>query len=457
MCCETETVVVQYKLEMIWSKFEYNSLTLTLTLIVGGCTISFLYFYRKNGLNKKALSNMSSAALLPEESNSLTLILPATSTMTIYDGEVNESYLQQRVDLIIKQNMWLKGRLFKNSKSGLTLEYPATNFDSKTDRPYFLVMEDSGITDDINYEEMIGRIKCFLVRDGNECIKNISEPLFRVTLIKITSLKFALVVSLSHVIGDGHTFYRLYSMLDPQVPIESLIPSRVHSFKADVEKKLTGMSESLQWLLSAGTILNMITTIFFSTKPALIRLQKIDYQWINSQKLLAKDVSVPKHSNIDLPYISTNDVLTSWILTRTQSKYDLGLMAINLRNRVELVTNQHAGNYEGVLAYQVPDFQNPSLIRKSLLNYRWTVSESLPSFLQSLRTKFCMVSNWASFFHQVELPGCKHVIHLPTYVDNKLVAFDVYILFKLNKDQIACLSYARIDCDIFPEGDCILR
>lgn len=40
------------------------------------------------------------------------------------------------------------------------------------------------------------------------------EPLFRVALVKLTkqpkSKSFVLLISMSHLLGDGHTYYSLY-------------------------------------------------------------------------------------------------------------------------------------------------------------------------------------------------------------------------------------------------------
>ena len=36
---------------------------------------------------------------------------------------------------------------------------------------------------------------------------------------------FALVVSMNHTVGDGHTYYRIYRMLDADTEAEALDPS----------------------------------------------------------------------------------------------------------------------------------------------------------------------------------------------------------------------------------------
>jgi hypothetical protein len=45
------------------------------------------------------------------------------------------------------------------------------------------------------------------------------EPLFRVALVKLTkhpkSKSFVLLISMSHLLGDGHTYYSLYGRPSP--------------------------------------------------------------------------------------------------------------------------------------------------------------------------------------------------------------------------------------------------
>ena len=68
------------------------------------------------------------------------------------------------------------------------------------------------------------------VKIGFSCIGS-DEPLFSVTVLHTGVDSFALLVSLSHVIGDAATFYRVYGMLDPSGadPVR-LKPDRIRAF-----------------------------------------------------------------------------------------------------------------------------------------------------------------------------------------------------------------------------------
>ena len=264
-------------------------------------------------------------------------------------------------------------------------------------------------------------------------------------MVKPSPDKFAVIFSISHVLSDGHTRSKIYNMLDANVPRVSLECKRVHSFMQSLEK-LSGGDDSEKWFHSFGTMMSFLCNIMFSSKIPEPQIQLVDSEWIKEMK----------HSpiqNDDKSFISTNDVLTSWIMR--ESNYDVGIMAINYRNRISGITNENAGNYESVIAYQHEDYKEPALIRKSLTTFRRPITEKLPTFQKSPLKRICVVSNWCTFFHQVEFTNCKHVMFLPlgSSQNRKYLPFDLYTIFKPSKDQVACRAITR-HCtgDVFPVG-----
>ena len=84
--------------------------------------------------------------------------------------------------------------------------------------------------------EMIRETKAAICRkmkdmapgDNNDDDEN-ENSVFKVTVFRNCSepdRKFALVVSMSHNVGDGHTFYSLYKMLCADREIKPLNPTR---------------------------------------------------------------------------------------------------------------------------------------------------------------------------------------------------------------------------------------
>jgi hypothetical protein len=109
-------------------------------------------------------------------------------------------------------------------------------------------MNSSGMQLDENtpWETVNSFLKPYTVKTGSDCINKQHESLFKVIVVKIydephdkkqtSAVKSILVIFLSHVLGDGHTFYRLYSFLDQQVKIESLIAIRLMDFPDRIDE-----------------------------------------------------------------------------------------------------------------------------------------------------------------------------------------------------------------------------
>ena len=68
-----------------------------------------------------------------------------------------------------------------------------------------------------------------------------NEALWRMTLIPDSDMptqRFALIVSMWHMLGDGHTFFAVYNMLNSNNPILTLTPERNFSWVKDVEETM---------------------------------------------------------------------------------------------------------------------------------------------------------------------------------------------------------------------------
>ena len=79
------------------------------------------------------------------------------------------------------------------------------------------------------------KMKDIVPNNNNNNDDENDNSLFKVTVFRNCSepdRKFALVVSMSHNIGDGHTFYSLYKMLCADKEVESLNPTRKSNVKA---------------------------------------------------------------------------------------------------------------------------------------------------------------------------------------------------------------------------------
>jgi len=113
-----------------------------------------------------------------------------------------------------------------------------------------------------------------------------------------------------------------------------------------------------------------------------------------------------------VPFISTNDALTSWFLREMKS--DMNIMVANFRSREPSIlglAEHHAGNYEANVPYFPGDVETPALIRQSIRSadggFRARRAGSpttrIPSFSTLLHNRSSIITNWATFYRDVVL------------------------------------------------------
>jgi len=404
--------------------------------------------------------------LLPNESSSLVHRLMSITTITFFDGIINHTKLNNRIKKIVNLNPWLQGQLIKKKDSDrVYLKYlrfttstdddddgneegvDCDGDDSNTNSDdVFTIIKNKNLYPKMKLCDMHDIIRSYRVKRGYACI-NKKELLFKVTLI-ITGLKsFALIISLSHVIGDGHTMYRIYKMLSDDQDIIALNPMRDMDFDNKVKILTKTTTLPAEWLTSLGCIINSIRSLLFESKNTL--LFDINNEWIEHEKTeyskknnynYDNTVSSSSSSSSSL-FISTNDIITSWVMMLT--KCDIGLMTINYRNRLSNLTNEYAGNYQSMIIYQYDDYHSPSLIRASLQNCCRVISRNLPGFFASINIKILLITNWSTFYTELKFKNCKEILHLPVALDkltDKSTISYGAILFKSNPTQYSILS-----------------
>ena len=116
-------------------------------------------------------------------------------------------------------------------------------------------------------------------------------------------------------------------------------------------------------------------------------------------------------------------------------------MLANFRSRKPAVLNladQHAGNYEANVPYFPGDVETPALIRQSIRGpenqFRarrvGSPATEIPGFSTLLRNRSAIITNWASFYRDVELPAdptressetSKPGLHLPIMEPNGMI------------------------------------
>ena len=352
-------------------------------------------------------------------------VYPPITTLTFYHGTTStvEAFISQRVHDIVQCNPWLLGSL-NNSTDGTNLTYSTGNISTEFKRQQtFSIMEDTQLDETSDYGIIISRVE----RQMMDFKRN--KSLFRVVLIRISSGKFAILVALNHTIGDGHTFYQLYGMLNEQSKPRPLIVERIQEFGNAVDEI---MGKENKFKAGLGFILKFLFKLLFC-KLYKYNTHSVDQVAIEKLKLEYKEKNPES-------FISTNDILTSWLLL--QMKCDIALVTVNFRNRIPDATNDHAGNYIDPVVLQKSDFDSPSKIRAALQSYRRINCDiPLPSSIEAAKKKYALITSWVSLYEDVQLPGCNQIYHVPCYLPTNTLASCV--IYRPRKGEIQVLTSSK--------------
>ncbi|KAH9125956.1 hypothetical protein LEN26_000575 [Aphanomyces euteiches] len=369
------------------------------------------------------------------------MLAPAISTVTFYANvtentavdchATTKALLQRRIDAIVQANPWVTGRMTSGwFGSNLTL-----HFDPNATT---LPLEEAiipNLSPDLDYNEIVKLCTPLEVHGGSAEL-NKDEPLLRIHWITISDTRGALFVSFSHGLGDGYTYYRLYSMLNPSSPIEALNPHRIPDFETMSEEAIKGGNDGAALMKSLPFLLNMAGNMIGGRKHRIV-VRTMNARWIEAEKKRFKESSVAG-------FVSTNDIVTSWLYRL--SGCQVGVMAINLRGRMDGVEQQLAGNYETVLGFQPEDYATPALIRESLAvnGFRRARSGKFPWMFQGTSAA---VTSWATVYKSVDLPGLCMVQHLPI-VASEVPFTSAAIIFQRTPTSIGVLYGSRLDYNL---------
>jgi len=278
---------------------------------------------------------------------------------------------------------------------------------------------------------------------------------------------FALVVSMSHTLGDGHTYYKLYSMLSADSEVDKLDPVRVEGFEA-AKTEIIGEKETAMFK-SAGVAFGIVGT-YIGTKlgrsaPQNICVNEVDPAWAAKEKTKAKRES-------QVPFVSTNDALTSWYFREMGA--DMNIMVANFRSRHPSVldlSDHHVGNYEANLPYFPGDVETPVLIRQSIRDTDGTFrvrragspTTEIPNFWTLLHNKTSIITNWSTFYRDVNLQDdaqynkdntIKPKLHLPILETDGLITsvWNSAIIFRPRIGELGMvLITRRFDSDMLAQ------
>ena len=373
----------------------------------------------------------ASVGLTSHEQSAAVHILPAISTINVYTGEAPFPLdnLRGRLAAVIQANPWLASRLVRTS-TGCDMRYHAQPTDKEcnaylveraVDR---LPVDPCTAAGQQDYLTLTKSLKPLLIPAGLLCLGKLDQQQFRVVVLRDDHGRSGLLVTMSHVLADAHTFYRILSQLDSAQQVVALEARRCESTIADKDKVFDA-----RWRKSSSTavalVLNMAANALVSTlvRPNCTQaFHIIDDEAVQRAKTIAMARVASSLSTSAMPlsscepttavsHISTHDVVASRFLS--VAARPANIVAVNCRNRLPGLTDNMAGSYEALLCYSQQDVQQPEQIRRSVLSHHGDSRQ--PPSRWAMLSGYSTVTDWASLYHEVAVEGLVLECHLPFY------------------------------------------
>ena len=363
------------------------------------------------------------------------MYVPGVNALSFFSGNFEEAteYYSTRLALIIKRNRWLAGTLItkKEGKEDkvylLYREKEATDEEARSDllgpdskicKAPLLVLDKEGsvkVSPTNSYLANFSAVnagKC-LIPDGYTSIST-KLPLSKFTLIKCGDNSFALVASISHVIGDGNTFYKIMGMLTgTEENVTKLDADRKHTFTENHPRLMGKEQHNFLFgmnMYNMGFIYQMIGNFF------CCRNKRVSSYFIDLEK-----VGKMKEKN---GKCTTHDIITSHFCNVTKPR--LLQYAVNLRPRMEELNDDDAGNYESCVLMSPQSYTTPAGVREVIESVKGETrsfshcgtdpkSDPLPRGCGALRAKSSILTSWCFHWYSGDLSfgNCKMDLHVP--------------------------------------------
>jgi len=367
------------------------------------------------------------------------MIENSISKIIFFEGSSDEVYsiAKERMLKLLELNPWLASRLVKDKKSKeVIMEFDENESPESQIKSILFEEKNLCIDSSMDFEQMLLALKPHIVAPGRKLLKTCGM-VTRVTILKheINQCSgFAILFSISHVAADGYTYYKiLNSFFDPsQMSVMNYQrkikeSEKIKEFIGDINYNFAG---------SLALIVNILKNLIFGRKVKYLS-RYIDENKIDTIKseYLAGDTK-------EFPFLSTNDIITSSFARATKSR--LCLSAINLRNRIEGMNNDDAGNYEFVLMLDEKHYNTPENIRRTLSSKgKFLVNDGvLPGIWESLNSNYSTITNAASFIEDYQISGLKQILHIPLF-NPKKAFMDFGVVYKANNGRRAILFFGK--------------
>lgn len=198
-----------------------------------------------------------------------------------------------------------------------------------------------------------------------------NHPVWKVTVIPDAVDfygQFAVVVSMSHIVGDGHTYYKLFHMLSAQNPVQSMNPCRRQDFPAQMEAHM-GAEEAFYLKKTNPDLVN--ETLKTAASPAQKAPRRAEEGGSDRETLLftvsktwLEDQMRETADDAGIASVSQSDVILSWWFKTSNA--DIGLYPHQFRQQLPILNSLDAGNYNNPIPFTRDDYSTPQQIHGAL-------------------------------------------------------------------------------------------
>lgn len=375
-------------------------------------------------------------------------VAPPVSSITLLSGwtETHTTSLKSAVQQIVDKNPVLTGAIKKYSDTDVKVE----NYGKYKD----FVIEIDGPTDfpipkgtenaiKIVHSTLEPLFQAHSIGGGQ---KNIDEgnELFRVILMKLPDNHMAHVIEMSHLIGDGSTYYKICKQLDCAMkgkPITELqwVPSN------DKVAWPATYNDEDRALAASGWLPGFVEKIGFYA-PGSPDARKATVNVINPHAIAKlKEEYAEAAQAMGAPFLSTNDLITAGVCEVTE--HEIAGMYADMRGKDPSLKDTLAGNYERMVQFPSKKGANPAFIRSKACkdwayytvgnNGRVTEGKAKEAWL---KCELTLITNWSTLTNFVEPPDTKVVCHCaPCGFVEGLPALDLGIIFKADNEGTICM------------------
>ena len=358
---------------------------------------------------------------------------PPITTTTFFGGDAAAAAaaLKKRCKLVFEANPWLAGKVSNPSKGApLAIIYPAASDITDELMDDFVYLNPEGVTmnEAMTYEALMAQTLIKGVTLPYAATLNV--PVFRITVVDSGNGRFCMTVTMSHIVGDGYTYYNILNQICSNKPAIPLEVKRKPELMPKIEE---ASAPGFTIFPTPGFIFNMITTLKFGPK------MKASAYFVDNEKI---KVFKAKAKEEGAAFVSTNDIVTSSWGAATNAR--LLAMAINFRGRIEGAENTMAGNYESVLWLDPVTMKSPAKVRQVLSGkppYK-SIETPMPGFRELCRSRNMLITSWASFAEELVIEGCSQGLHVPCYELARL-PFDIAIVFVPYPGQLGLMYFSR--------------